>query len=188
VLAIRLRRTGRRNHAQYRVIVQDSRRHPKRGNVVAYVGTYDPHAKTAVLDKDSIKEFLKNGAQPSDSTARLLKKEGIKLPAWVKIEKQPKRKTRHPEKLRKNQPKDAKPAAKPIEEAPAESTAEETAGAEGTKDETKTEEAAAEEVKPEAEPKAEPSTEQSSGAEEKPEVAKDEKPKEASKTPEEAKS
>ena len=120
MLAIRLKRVGRSNLAQYRVIVQDSRRHPKRGAVVEYLGTYDPHAKTFEVDKDRVKHFLSNGAQPSNTVAKLLKKDGLRLPKWVTLEKKAKRKIKNPEKLRKNQPKDAKSVAKPPEEPKAE--------------------------------------------------------------------
>ncbi|HEX9679652.1 MAG TPA: 30S ribosomal protein S16 [Candidatus Saccharimonadales bacterium] len=135
MLAIRLKRIGRANDAFYRLIVQDSRRHPTRGKVVAYLGTFDPHAKTVTIDKDETKRFLSNGAQPSQTAARLLKKEGVKLPSWVSIEKQPKKTTRNPEKLRKNRPagaeapavKSEEPKAKeqPAAEIPAEPVVEE---------------------------------------------------------------
>lgn len=117
MLAIRLQRTGRKGHAQYRVIVQDSHRSPTSGRVVAYLGSYDPHTKVVTLKKDQAQTFLDNGAQPSDRVVGLLKGEGIKLPKWVSVKKPIKRDTRTPEKLRRNQPAEAKPVA---EEKPAE--------------------------------------------------------------------
>jgi small subunit ribosomal protein S16 len=75
MLVIRLRRTGRSGHAAFRVIVQDSRRSPLSGNVVAYVGNYDPHTKKVNLDKDQIELFLKNGAQPSSRVIGISKKQ-----------------------------------------------------------------------------------------------------------------
>ncbi len=45
MLAIRMQRTGRKGSAQFRVVVQDSRKTPTSGNIVALVGNYDPHAK-----------------------------------------------------------------------------------------------------------------------------------------------
>lgn len=104
MLAIRMQRTGRRGHAQFRVIVQDSRFSPKSGRVVAYVGNYNPHSKTAALDSEKISKYLENGAQPSDRVARLLKQEGVKLPKWVIVSPEKKRAIRHPEKLRRNRP------------------------------------------------------------------------------------
>jgi len=111
MLAIRLQRTGRKGHAQFRIIVQDAHRTPSSGKIVEKLGQYNPHSKDITLQKDKVELYLKNGAQPSDKIARLLKKEGIKLPKWVEINKKKESKIRHQEKLRKNRPADAK---KPI--------------------------------------------------------------------------
>lgn len=111
MLAIRMQRTGRSGHAQFRVIVQDSRFSPTRGRVVSYLGSYNPHTKAATIDSDKAAEYLKNGAQPSDTVARLFKKEGIKLPDWVKISEPRKRDVRNPDKRRSTAP--AEPAAEP---------------------------------------------------------------------------
>ena len=125
MLAIRLQRTGRSGHAQFRVIVQDDRFSPKSGRVVAYVGSYDPHTKAAKLDGEKIGNYMANGAQPSERVAQLLKKEGIKLPVWVKLSEPQKRVTRHPEKLRRNRPQGAEPVEVPAgAPAPAEPAAE----------------------------------------------------------------
>ena len=113
-----MQRVGRKGHAQYRVVVQDSRFSPKSGRVVAHVGNYNPHAKTAVLDSHKLSAYLKNGAQPSDRVAQLLKAEGVKLPKWVAKPTKKKRAIRNPEKLRRNQPKDAAPRSEEPAEAP----------------------------------------------------------------------
>jgi small subunit ribosomal protein S16 len=84
MLAIRMQRTGRKGHAQFRMVVQDSRFNSQSGRVVAYLGFYDPHAKTATLDGEKVSKYLENGAQPSDRAVRILQSEGIKLPNWVK--------------------------------------------------------------------------------------------------------
>ena len=135
MLAIRLQRTGRSGHAQFRMIVQDSRFSPKRGRVVAYLGSYDPHSKTATIDGEQASKYLENGAQPSDRAARLLQKEGIKLPDWVKLDDPKQRTVRNPEKRRSTAPTEPEapaaepealapeadaPAAEPAAEAPAE--------------------------------------------------------------------
>lgn len=152
MLAIRLKRIGRSNHAQYRVIVQDSHRHPKRGAVVEYIGTYDPHNKTTAVDKDRAKHYLSNGAQPSTSVARLLKAEGVKLPKWVNIDKNPKRPTRNPEKLRKNRPADAEAPAPKAKEAPVEEAEAKEAPAQKSKEEPAAEEPKAETASTEDQP------------------------------------
>jgi len=116
VLAIRLQRRGRSGHANFRVIVQDSRWSPKSGKTVDQLGSYDPHTKAMTLDKDKAEIYLKNGAQPSERLAMLLKKEGVKLPAWVEKAAKKEGKLRNPEKLRKNRPVEEKPAPAPVSE------------------------------------------------------------------------
>lgn len=113
MLAIRMQRTGRKGHANFRIVVQDSRLTPTSGKVVAQLGSYDPHTKIATLTKDKADFYLKNGARPSERVALLLKKEGIKLPAWVEINQKKEGKLRNPEKLRKNRPAGTEAPAKP---------------------------------------------------------------------------
>lgn len=124
MLAIRLQRNGRTHLPVYRIIVQESQRHPLSGRVVAEVGNYNPATKKTVLDTEKVNFYLKNGAQPSTRAARILKLEGVKLPQWVKEAPQKQAKAKHADKLRKNQPKEEAPAAEAAEttEAPAEET------------------------------------------------------------------
>jgi small subunit ribosomal protein S16 len=106
MLAIRLQRLGRKALPVYRLAVQESRRHPSSGRVVAYVGSFNPHTKAVTINKEKVDFYLKTGAQPSPRVVRILSAEGIELPAWVKaVNSQKNRKVRNPEKLRKNQPK-----------------------------------------------------------------------------------
>lgn len=115
MLVIRLQRVGRKGHAQFRVVVQDSRRTPTSGKIVAQLGTYDPHAKTINLNAEKAAFYLEHGAQPSPRVVTLLKAEKVKLPAWVKESSKKEGKIRNAEKLRRNQPKE-----EPVAEAPAE--------------------------------------------------------------------
>jgi small subunit ribosomal protein S16 len=133
MLAIRLQRTGRSGHTQFRVIVQDSHFSPKRGRVVAYLGNYDPHTKTANIDSQKASQYLSNGAQPSDRVARLLQKEGVKLPEWVKIEKSQTGSTRNPDKRRSTRPAEAAAPEAPVE-SPAEASTEDAAPADTAAD------------------------------------------------------
>lgn len=109
MLVIRMQRTGRKGHAQFRVVVQDSRRTPTSGRVVAALGHYNPHTKETSLNKEKASFYLEHGAQPSDRVVRLLKAEGVKLPKWVTLPDDKKRSIRNAEKLRKNRP--AEPVA-----------------------------------------------------------------------------
>jgi small subunit ribosomal protein S16 len=129
MLAIRMQRTGRKGHSQFRVIVQESRLSPSSGKVVAFLGSYDPHTKATIVDTEKAAYFLEHGAQPSDRVALLLQKEGVKLPTWVKVDTTKKREIKNTEKLRRNRPAEevAVAAEAPAtEEAPA---AEETPAA-----------------------------------------------------------
>ena len=117
MLAIRLQRLGRKALPVYRLAVQESRRHPSSGRVVAYVGTFNPHTKEVTLDKEKVDFYLKNGAQPTPRIIRILSEQKVELPGWVKTASGEKsRKIRNPEKLRKNQPKEEAPADAPAEE------------------------------------------------------------------------
>jgi|SRR5579862_3446045 len=117
MLAIRMQRTGRSGHAQFRVIVQDSHRHPTRGKIVAYIGSYNPHTKTAEIDKELASRYLGNGAQPSDRVAKLLKDQGVKLPDWVSLSTPKKRSVRNPDKRRSTRPAEAEAPVVAAEEA-----------------------------------------------------------------------
>jgi small subunit ribosomal protein S16 len=114
MLAIRMQRSGRKGHAMFRVVVQDSRRTPTSGKLVAQLGSYDPHAKTVIVDKDKAQFYLNNGAQPSERVARLLKSEGVTLPKWVETPETKKRAVRNADKRRSTRP------AAPVEETPVE--------------------------------------------------------------------
>ena len=116
MLAIRMQRNGRSHYPTYRIVVQESQRHPLSGRVVAEVGNYNPETKALTMDKEAVEKYLKNGAQPSSRVAFILKKNGVKLPKWVKLAPKKTSTAKHADKLRKNQPKEEAPA----EEAPAE--------------------------------------------------------------------
>ncbi|MBQ1328550.1 MAG: 30S ribosomal protein S16 [Eubacterium sp.] len=75
---IRLRRLGYKKHPLYRVVVADSKS-PRDGAVIAQLGTYDPNQEPALVkvDADETKKWLSNGAQPTETVARLLKQAGI---------------------------------------------------------------------------------------------------------------
>jgi small subunit ribosomal protein S16 len=121
MLAIRMQRTGRKGHAMYRVVVQDSHVTPTSGKVVALIGNYNPHAKSLTLNKEKAAFYLEHGAQPSDRAARLMKKDGVKLPGWVKLPTSKDGSIRHPEKRRATTPA---PTPEPPVESPVEPIAE----------------------------------------------------------------
>ena len=74
MLMIRLARFGAKKKPTYRVVVIDKER-ARDSRAVEVVGTYNPVAnpKAITLDHERIAHWMKNGAQPSDTVARLLK-------------------------------------------------------------------------------------------------------------------
>jgi small subunit ribosomal protein S16 len=119
MLVIRMQRTGRKGHAMFRVVVQDSRRTPTSGKVVARLGSYDPHSKSVILNKEKAAFYIEHGAQPSERVAVLLKAEGVKLPDWVKLAATKERGVRNPDKRRSTRPPEPKAPAPAAEEVPA---------------------------------------------------------------------
>jgi small subunit ribosomal protein S16 len=106
MLVIRLQRTGRKNHALYRVVLQNSQTHPSSGKVLKYLGSYNPHTKTHQVDLEKISFYINNGAQPSERVVSILATEKVKLPDWVAQPKVKSSTIKNAEKLRKNQPKE----------------------------------------------------------------------------------
>lgn len=123
MLAIRFQRVGRKGHAEFRVVVQEARRSPASGRIVAQVGHYNPHTKVTTLDKEKAAFYLNNGAQPSQRVAGLFKHQGMDLPSWVSIDTSKSRSIKDTEKLRRNRPA-VEAAPEPVAEAPAEAPAE----------------------------------------------------------------
>ncbi len=75
MLMIRLARFGAKKKPSYRVVVMDKER-ARNSRAVEVVGHYNPVSNPAVvdLDYDRIEYWIKNGAQPSETVGRLLKK------------------------------------------------------------------------------------------------------------------
>ena len=142
MVSIRLQRIGRRHHARFRVVVQDSRQAPTSGRVIAILGVYDPHTKESRIDTDKAAVYLKNGAQPSARVAKLLAGQKVRLPDWVKTPPKRSDKTRQPDKLRRNRPAEAKAPAEAASNAVGAETAETAPQAEAADEAAGTEEKA----------------------------------------------
>ena len=78
MVKIRLRRLGAKKNPFYRVVVADSR-FARDGRFIEEIGTYDPTTEpsTIKIDADKAKQWLSNGAQPTDTVRGLLKKAEI---------------------------------------------------------------------------------------------------------------
>jgi len=75
---IRLKRIGATKNPFYRVVVADSR-YPRDGRFIEEIGTYNPLMNPAqvIIDGEKAANWIKNGAQPTDTVKSLLKKVGV---------------------------------------------------------------------------------------------------------------
>ena len=78
MVKIRLRRVGSKNRPSYRLVVADSRA-PRDGAFINIIGHYNPltEPETVVINEEEALKWLRQGAQPTATAARLLKKAGI---------------------------------------------------------------------------------------------------------------
>jgi small subunit ribosomal protein S16 len=84
LLVIRLARAGRAKYPTYRLVAAESAR-AATGKFIAVLGHYNPHTKELVIKREEIQKHLANGAQPSNTVVKLLTREKVDLPGWVKL-------------------------------------------------------------------------------------------------------
>lgn len=77
MVRIRLRKVGSKAQASFRIVAAD-REHPRDGRFIEELGFYNPrtHPSTIVVDEAKVFQWLKNGAQPSESVEKLFKSVG----------------------------------------------------------------------------------------------------------------
>ncbi|MBI2356500.1 30S ribosomal protein S16 [Candidatus Dojkabacteria bacterium] len=78
MIKIRLKRTGRKGEPHYRIIVAPSTKN-RNGRAIEELGYYNPRTSpsTFEIDKAKTEEWLKKGAQPTETVAHYLVKNGI---------------------------------------------------------------------------------------------------------------
>ena len=78
MVKIRLRRMGAKKAPFYRVVVADSS-FARDGRFIEEIGYYDPTKNPSVvkIDEEKAKQWLSNGAQPTDTVRELLKKASV---------------------------------------------------------------------------------------------------------------
>ncbi len=78
MVKIRLRRVGNKKNPLYRLVVAEDRA-PRDGAFITVIGHFNPltDPETVVIDEEKALEWLRKGAQPTDTAARLLAKVGI---------------------------------------------------------------------------------------------------------------
>jgi small subunit ribosomal protein S16 len=77
VVKLRLMRMGKKKQPTYRVVAAESRS-PRDGRFIEIVGHYDPRRDPSVIsiDNDKAAAWLRKGAQPTETVAKLLKISG----------------------------------------------------------------------------------------------------------------
>jgi small subunit ribosomal protein S16 len=81
MLKIRLARGGAKKRPYYQIVVADSRS-PRDGRFIERVGSYNPllakdNPDRIKLNTESIQEWLRKGAQPTERVARFLSTQGL---------------------------------------------------------------------------------------------------------------
>ncbi len=79
---IRLQRFGKKKQPVYRVVVMDGRK-PRDGRYIEAIGRYEPREEPSVIeiDNDRALDWLMKGAQPTETTQKLLEISG----AWARF-------------------------------------------------------------------------------------------------------
>lgn len=76
MLKIKLQPTGKKHQRSYRIVVAEGKSKLS-GNVMATLGTYNPHEtepeKKLTLNQESYESWLNKGAQPTDTIRKLVK-------------------------------------------------------------------------------------------------------------------
>jgi small subunit ribosomal protein S16 len=88
LVKIRLRRVGAKKKPSYRLVVADARA-PRNGAFITIIGHYNPltDPETIVVDREKALTWLRQGAQPTATAARLLAKAGITEESEARKEK-----------------------------------------------------------------------------------------------------
>ena len=78
MVKMRLKRIGAKKAPTYRIVIADSRS-PRDGRFIEQIGYYNPLTNPAdvKIDAEKAKQWISNGAQPTDTVKSLLKKNGI---------------------------------------------------------------------------------------------------------------
>lgn len=90
MLAIKLRRVGKKHQASFRVITTE-KRYKLQGKFIEDLGWFNPHTDELNINKERAAYWIKVGAQPTDSVHNLLVRAGVlsgpKIPVHAKMKK-----------------------------------------------------------------------------------------------------
>ena len=78
MVKIRLSRVGAKKQPHYRVVVADVES-PRDGRIIERIGYYNPRTEppTFEIEEERARYWLDQGAQPTETVARYLKKQGL---------------------------------------------------------------------------------------------------------------
>lgn len=114
MLRIRLARTGKKNKAQFRVVVAEKTRAASK-RFVEILGHYNPHSKEKVFKKERIQYWISQGAQPSATVHNFLVDAGIikgkKVTSWKPKKKSEEEKQKEAEEMKVKEEAKAKKEA-----------------------------------------------------------------------------
>ena len=76
MVKLRLKRMGRKKSPFYRIVAMSANA-PRSGQALAELGTYDPMAAVFDVDEEAALQWLRNGAQMSETVHDLFKSKGV---------------------------------------------------------------------------------------------------------------
>jgi small subunit ribosomal protein S16 len=85
MLMIRLQRIGKKHQAHFRIAVMEHTKKPQ-GKYLELLGTYDPHAKKLVVNREKVEGWMAKGAQISPTVNNLMVNQKVwdkpKMASW----------------------------------------------------------------------------------------------------------
>jgi len=130
LVKLRLKRLGRKKHPFYRIVAMNANA-PRSGQALAELGTYDPMAAVFDLDEEAALQWLRNGAQMSETVHDLLKSKGTlaKYAGEEGVEKEGALSHDKPKRRKKLASSSAPAAEEAVAEAPTEEAVADSANA-----------------------------------------------------------
>ncbi len=101
MLAIKLRRVGKKHQASFRIIVAE-KRSKLQGKYVEDLGWFNPHTDEFKVNKEKTEYWLKVGAQPTDSVHNILVRAGIIKGPKKPVHKKPKKEKQEQKNVSEN--------------------------------------------------------------------------------------
>ena len=121
MVKLRLKRLGRKKRPFYRIVAMDANA-PQSGQALEEIGTYDPVGAVFNIDEDAALQWLRNGAQMSETVHDLMKNQGVlaKHAGAEAVAKEGALSQNKPKRRKKLSAASAAPAVEPEAAAPAE--------------------------------------------------------------------